>query len=135
MVSLEHVQLLEQKVARVIEHIQRLSSEKAALYEEIANLKARLDGNQKRLEDAEMVVMRFKEDQSRIEDGIMAALNRLNQFEEAFETSISTEQKPHGKKAASKKEKTEEQKPSDSKEFFEIAKKNVEDTFGELDIF
>jgi len=134
MVSLEHVQLLEQKVAKAIEHIQRLSSERTSLYEEIASLKARLDGNQKRLEDAEMVVMRFKEDQSRIEDGIMAALNRLSQFEEAFESSI-TEEKPQAKKTAPKKEKSEEQKSSDSKEFFEIAKDSVEETSGELDIF
>ncbi|MCL2231194.1 MAG: hypothetical protein FWC01_08885 [Treponema sp.] len=134
MVSLEHVQLLEQKVAKAIEHIQRLSAERTSLYEEIASLKARLDGNQKRLEDAEMVVMRFKEDQSRIEDGIMAALNRLSQFEEAFESSI-TEEKPQAKKPAPKKEKSEEQKSSNSREFFEITQDSVEDTSGELDIF
>jgi len=88
MISLEHVQRLETRVAKAIEYVQRVTAENTALNEEKTGLQAKLEANQKRLDELELLVMRFKEDQSRIEDGIMAALNRLSQFEEAFENSL-----------------------------------------------
>ncbi|WP_461256811.1 cell division protein ZapB [Treponema sp. R80B11-R83G3] len=132
MISLEQVQLLETKVAKAIEYVQRVNSENAALLSERAGLQQKLDANQKRLDELELLVMRFKEDQGRIEDGIVAALDRLSQFEEAFEKSLK--EKTTTKKAQAKKEKTTDTEPkeaeSDSKEFFEIsakeAKKNAE---------
>jgi len=88
MISLEQVQLLESRVAKAIEYAQKTTSENAALVAERAALQAKLDANQKRIDELEVLVMRFKEDQSRIEDGIIAALDRLSQFEEAFENSL-----------------------------------------------
>jgi len=125
MISLEQVQELETKVAKAIEYVQRVNAENAALSSERAGLQQKLEANQKRLDELELLVMRFKEDQGRIEDGIVAALDRLNQFEEAFEESLNEKTTP--KKTHAKKEKSAE---PDSKEFFEIsdgkAKENAE---------
>jgi len=127
MISLEQVQELETKVAKAIEYVQRVNAENAALSSDRAGLQQKLEANQKRLDELELLVMRFKEDQGRIEDGIVAALDRLNQFEEAFEKSLNEKTTP--KKTHAKKEKASES-ASDSKEFFEIsdgkAKENAE---------
>jgi FtsZ-binding cell division protein ZapB len=82
MVSLEQVKLLESKVARAIDYVERVSGENAVLQE-------KLDSYQKRIDELEVLVQRFKEDQGRIEDGILAALDRLNQFEDAIEKSLA----------------------------------------------
>jgi hypothetical protein len=128
MISLEQVQLLETKVAKAIEYVQRVNSENAALLSERTGLQQKLDANQKRLDELELLVMRFKEDQGRIEDGIVAALDRLSQFEEAFEKSLK--EKTTTKKTQAKKEKTPEpesnEAESDSKEFFEISAKEAQ---------
>ena len=86
MLNLEQVRLLETKVAKTIEYVQRVSGENAAL-------RKKLDSNQKRIDELEVLVTRFKEDQGRIEDGILAALDRLNQFEDAVEKSLSVKNK------------------------------------------
>jgi len=154
MISLEQVQLLESRVAKAIEYVQRVTEENTALSDERAGLLSKLEANQKRLDELEMLVMRFKEDQGRIEDGIMAALDRLSQFEEAFESSLSGSGKTSTKKPTSiKKEKQTataseidmEMESSEKEEFFEIGKKSEssskdsvkesEDNAGELDIF
>ena len=141
MISLEQVHLLETKVARAIEYVQRVTAENAALSSERAGLQAKLEANQKRIDELEVLVMRFKEDQGRIEDGIMAALNRLSQFEEAFENSLK--EKVTGRKPAPKVREKSSQPPV-SETFFEIteeeAEKNSEleddhSSAGELDIF
>jgi peptidoglycan hydrolase CwlO-like protein len=85
MISLEQVKLLETKVTKAIEHVERITSENTAL-------RAKLDSYQKRIDELEVLVMRFKEDQGRIEDGILAALDRLNQFEGAIEKSLKEKQ-------------------------------------------
>jgi FtsZ-binding cell division protein ZapB len=128
MVSLEQVQLLESRVAKAIDCVQKLTAENASLSSEKAGLQVKLDANQKRLDELEMLVMRFKEDQGRIEDGIIAALDRLSQFEEAFENSLK--EKPPVKKPAAKKEKT-----SEPEESFEIQENETKDNADELDIF
>jgi FtsZ-binding cell division protein ZapB len=142
MISLEHVQLLETKVAKAIEYVQRVTAENAALVADRAGLQTKLDANQKRLDELELLVMRFKEDQSRIEDGIVAALDRLSQFEEAFESSLKEKTV---KKSSVKKEKAPEPTSEEpSEEFFEISEKEAEQNAalseddaqeGELDIF
>jgi FtsZ-binding cell division protein ZapB len=88
MVSLEQVKLLESRVAKAIDHVTRLTTENAVLHKRETELKIRLDSYKKRVEELEAAVMRFKDDQSRIEDGILAALDRLSQFEEAVEKSL-----------------------------------------------
>ena len=93
MVSLEQVKLLESKVSRTIEYVKKVSEEKA-------QLKEKLDSYQKRIEELEILIQRFKEDQSRIEDGILSALDRLNKFEDAVESKLSAGTKaPSGAKA------------------------------------
>jgi len=146
MVSLEQVKLLESRVAKAIEYVKKLSAENAALSSEKEGLQAKLEANQKRIDELEVLVMHFKEDQGRIEDGIIAALDRLSQFEEAFENSLK--EKETGKKPPVKiREKPAESdpsKPSNSEIFFEIAEKETDEdvplsdepsSAGELDIF
>lgn len=82
MVTLEQVKLLETKVAKAIEYVKRQSDENALLRE-------KLDGYRARIDELEVLVQRFKEDQGRIEAGIVSALNRLNQFEDAMESGLS----------------------------------------------
>ena len=152
MISLEQVQLLEAKVSKAIEYVRQVNSENAALVSERASLQKKLDANQKRIDELEVLIMRFKEDQGRIEDGIVAALDRLSQFEEAFENSLK-EKTPAKKPAAKVREKASEEaddapqpEASPSKEiFFEIPEKETiksalppkddPSSEGELDIF
>jgi len=102
MISLEQVQLLETRVAKAIEFVQRVSEENTALISEKAGLLSKLEANQKRLDELELLVMRFKKEQGQIEDGIVAALDRLNKFEEDFEESLK-EKTPPPKSAPVKK--------------------------------
>ncbi|MDR2543257.1 MAG: hypothetical protein LBC80_07400 [Treponema sp.] len=146
MISLEQVQLLETKVAKMVEFLQTLSTENTALVLEKAALHDKLEANQKRLDELETLVLRFKEDQGRIEDGIIAALDRLSQFEEAFEKGLK--EKTTAKKNPAKKtaEKQTIPAPDTKQEFFEIAETetdqlddalsdNDSSCEGELDIF
>jgi len=86
MVTLEQVRLLEEKVSRAIEYVTRTAQENTRLASENSRLTGRVDACQKRIDELEVMVQRFKDDQSRIEDGILSALDRLNQFEDAIET-------------------------------------------------
>jgi len=140
MLSLEQVQLLESRVAKAIEYVQRVNDENAALSSERASLLSKLESNQKRLDELEMLVMRFKEDQGRIEDGILAALERLSQFEEAFESSLTDKVKTSAPKAAPKKEAVPEKKKQEvPQEDFELDEDSdgteIESKDAELDIF
>jgi len=155
MISLEQVRLLETRVAKAIEYVQRVNAENAALVSERAGLQAKLEANQKRIDELEVLVMRFKEDQGRIEDGIIAALDRLSQFEEAFENSLK-ENVTAKKQAAKIREKSSQPDSSNQEVYFEIPEKEtgkvssvvsgephgeasgskgVSTTAGELDIF
>jgi peptidoglycan hydrolase CwlO-like protein len=99
MISLEQVKLLETKVAKAIGYVERVTGENArllqsetVLLQKEAELRTKVDSYQKRIDELEVLVMRFKEDQSRIEDGILSALDRLNQFEDAIEKSLAGKQ-------------------------------------------
>ena len=106
MVSLEKVKLLETRVVKAIEYVEQVAGENArllqreaalaqnetALLQREAELRAKLDSYQKRIDELESLVTRFKEDQGRIEDGILSALDRLNQFEDAIEKSLTGKQ-------------------------------------------
>ncbi len=78
MVSLEQVRLLETKVVKAIDFVRQLSDENALL-------RQKLEGYQNRIGELEVLVEQFKADQSHIEAGIISALDRLNQFEDAME--------------------------------------------------
>jgi predicted nuclease with TOPRIM domain len=84
MVSLEQVKLLESRVTNTIEYIKKITGENT-------KLKEKLDSYQKRIEELEVLVQQFKENQGKIEDGILSALDRLNQFEDALESKLSIE--------------------------------------------
>ena len=86
MLSLEQVKLLETKVARTVEYVDKLSSENTSL-------RKKLETSQKRIDELEVLVSRFKEEQGRIEDGILSALDRLSQFETAIEKSLAARNK------------------------------------------
>jgi hypothetical protein len=84
MVSLEQVKLLESKVIKAIEYVDKVTEENGLLRE-------KLESYQKRIDELEVLVQRFKEDQGRIEEGILSALNRLSQFEADIKKSLSPE--------------------------------------------
>ena len=98
MINLEQVKLLETKVAKAVDYVERLAKENAALHRQEAELQTRLESYQKRIDELEVLVMGFKEDQGQIEEGILSALDRLNQFEKAIEKSLRD--KPAGVKVA-----------------------------------
>ncbi|MCL2834091.1 MAG: cell division protein ZapB [Treponema sp.] len=77
MVTLEQVKLLDTRVTKTVEYIKKLTAENS-------HLKSRLDSSLQRIEEMQALINRFKEDQGRIEEGILSALNRLNQFEDAL---------------------------------------------------
>jgi TolA-binding protein len=88
MINLEQVKLLETKVAKAVDYVERLVKENAALHRRETELQTRLESYQKRIDELEVLVVGFKEDQGKIEEGILAALDRLNQFEKAIEKSL-----------------------------------------------
>jgi FtsZ-binding cell division protein ZapB len=85
MVTLEQVRQLETKIGTAIDYVHRVSGENA-------RLRGELDGSQKRIAELEDTVQRFREEQGRIEEGILAALDRLDQFEDAINTGLSNVQ-------------------------------------------
>jgi FtsZ-binding cell division protein ZapB len=85
MVTLEQIRQLETKIGKAIDYVNRVSGENARLQGE-------LDGSQKRIAELEETVQRFREEQSRIEEGILAALDRLDQFEDAVNKGLSNVQ-------------------------------------------
>jgi len=87
MLSLEQVKLLESRVSKTIDHVKKVTGENL-------QLKEKLSSYQNRIEELEALIQQFKENQSRIEDGIISALDRLNQFEDALEGKLSSESKP-----------------------------------------
>ena len=104
MVTLEQVKLLETRVAKAVDYIERLVKENTVLRQHETELQAKLETNQKRIDELEILVMDFKEDQGEIEEGILSALDRLSQFEKAMEKSLKD--KPAGIKAAAKSSKS-----------------------------
>ena len=88
MINLEQVKLLETKVAKAIDWIERLSSENTGLRQKEAELQTKLETCQKRNDELEVLIKRFREDQGIMEDAILTALDRFNQFEESIEKSL-----------------------------------------------
>ncbi|MDR2717373.1 MAG: hypothetical protein LBB89_04830 [Treponema sp.] len=88
MINLEQVKLLETKVAKAVDYVERLAKENTILHRQETELHTRLESYQKRIDELEVLVMGFKEDQNRIEEGILSALDRLSKFEKAIEKSL-----------------------------------------------
>jgi FtsZ-binding cell division protein ZapB len=115
MINLEQIKLLEAKVGKTVDYVERLSGENAALRRQESELNKKILAYQKRINELEILIVHFKEDQSRIEDGILSALNRLNQFEEVIEKSLTIGDKNAAAKTAPAKTaaKTPKQPPPD----------------------
>jgi chromosome segregation ATPase len=94
MVTLEQVKLLESKVAKALEFVGQVSGENTLLKDENILLKEKLDTYQKRIDELEVLIANFREEQGRIEEGILNALDRLNQFEDAIQKSLSGDKRP-----------------------------------------
>lgn len=76
MISLEHIRTLESKVNKAVATM-------AALQEENLQLKATLAQSKARIEELEFAIEEYREDQSEIEQGIMQALQHLDNLESA----------------------------------------------------
>lgn len=89
MVSIEQVKLLESRVIKTIDFVDQVTEENALL-------KSKLESCQKRIDELEVLIQRFKEDQAKIEDGIISALDRLNKFEDDMDKGITrVKPEPH----------------------------------------
>jgi hypothetical protein len=116
MINLEQIKLLETKVGKTIDYVERLSGENAALRRQESELNKKLFFFFKRINELEILIVHFKEDQGRIEDWILSALNRLNQFEEAIEKSLTIGDKNAAAKTAKSTAKTPKQPQADPDE-------------------
>ncbi len=130
MVTLEQVKLLETKVAKAIDYVKKLSEENALL-------RGKLDDYRNRIDELEVLIRSFKEDQGRIEAGIISALDRLNQFEDAMEREIIVPSQDRPNAAGMVTEDPPSVPPHGSPEKLEDDSKPPEgpSTGSELDIF
>jgi hypothetical protein len=87
MVTIEQVKTLEQKIGKAIEYVNGVIDENRLL-------KSRMDGYQKRIEELEILIQRFKEDQGKIEESIVSSLDQLNRFEDAIAAGSSSAAAP-----------------------------------------
>lgn len=106
MINLEQVRLLEAKVAKTIDYVERLTAENAALSRQETELRKKLEAHQKRIDELEVLIRRFKEDQGQIEETFFAALDRLNKFEGEMEKCLGSAKAKTAAKAAAKTPKT-----------------------------
>jgi chemotaxis protein histidine kinase CheA len=84
MITIEQIQKLDQKVQTAVKRIATLKSENAGL-------QAKLDDYQKRIGELEVLIERFKKDQTEIEKGIIRALEQLDHLEDTLDEKDSTE--------------------------------------------
>ena len=88
MINLEQVKLLETKVAKAVDYVERVAGENAVLLQKEADMLIKLEANHKRIDELEALIMRFKEEQGQIENGILAALGKLSRLEEEMDKSL-----------------------------------------------
>jgi uncharacterized phage infection (PIP) family protein YhgE len=84
MLSLDQVRLLENRVQKAVSKIQSLTAENT-------RLASQLSASQARVRELEGLVTTFKDDQGRIEQGILNALDRLSAYEDSVYNSSQTE--------------------------------------------
>ena len=82
MISVEQIHKLESKVLKAVDVIK-------SLREENDLLKEKLSGYEKRIEELEVFIDSFKQDQTTIEEGILNALNQLDLLEDIVSVSDS----------------------------------------------
>ena len=84
MLNLDQIKQLETRVSKAIELMQTLKDENDLL-------KLELHDREKRIEELENIVLVFKNDQAKIEEGIINALNHLSAFEDTvYQAANST---------------------------------------------
>lgn len=88
MVNLDQIKQLEARVSKAIELMQTLKDENDLL-------KLELHDRQQRIEELENIVLVFRNDQAKIEEGIINALNHLSAFEDTvYQAANSTAASP-----------------------------------------
>ena len=84
MINLDQIKQLEERVSKAIGLMQTLKDENDLL-------KLELHDRQKRIEELENIVLVFRNDQAKIEEGIINALNHLSAFEDTvYQAANST---------------------------------------------
>lgn len=84
MLNLDQIKQLEARVSKAIELMQTLKDENDLL-------KLELHDRQTRIEELENIVLVFRNDQAKIEEGIINALNHLSAFEDTvYQAANST---------------------------------------------
>ena len=76
MVTLEQIKLLESKISRAINFVIQVTEEN--------------DQIKKRNIELERTIEKLREEKTRVEEGIVSALGKLNQFEDTIERSLSS---------------------------------------------
>ena len=84
MITLDQIKQLDQKVRKAVDKISTLKNENNML-------QGKLDNYQLRIEELEVLINTFKEDQGEIENGIIDALNQLDILEDNIDSQESTE--------------------------------------------
>ena len=82
MITLDQIKKLDIKVRKAIDKIITLSNENKLL-------QTKLDDYQLRIEELEILIDTFKEDQGEIENGIIEALNQLETIDNDIKTPVS----------------------------------------------
>jgi chromosome segregation ATPase len=77
MISLQQIRTLEAKVERAVTFIDELKRENETM-------KAKLESYQSRIDELEILILEYKEDQKEIELGIINALGHLDRLEDAI---------------------------------------------------
>ncbi len=149
MITLDQIKQLDHKVRKAIDKINTLNSENNMLQE-------KLDNYQLRIEELEVLIDTFKEDQGEIENGIIEALNQLDILEDniviketdselAQESSeaeqVSTDDQPNKDSEMTEEttdkaiESDDQKKPEDSNNEESESADSPENKESELDIF
>ena len=100
MINLDQIKLLETKVISIIEKAAKLGESNFILTQQNEELKTKLEANQNQIDELEMIVARFKEDQGKIEETILATLDKINRFGEMISKNLK--KKPAGLKTHEK---------------------------------
>ena len=82
MLSIDQVRQLENRVEKAVRKINSLTEENQHLSDENKMLQEQLASVQTRVSELERSVEAFKEEQGRIESGILSALDKLSAFED-----------------------------------------------------
>ena len=128
MITIEQIQKLDKKVQAAVSRITALQNDNATLRE-------KLDAYQKRISELEVMIERFKKDQTEIESGIIRALEQLDHLEDSMEGEEPAEEEAMTPSSVSVEKKVDSPDPPvvETAPSEEDASENPEES--ELDIF